>query len=169
MLKTYARNALKWTCNQDRLSTSILSLEILHSRMFQPVCNTSFLMKNQHRLQAIIQNPNQVEHWLQPSLLSHFLLLSVGFCSSSKNPLKTINKRHPQVVYWPVQRQPSTNHNGIFPCFLVGLHSRFERRIARARQSRRRLSVGSITSSSQPFLAATYGSPNLALYSATNR
>ena len=86
-----------------------------------------------------------------------------------KNPLKSLNKRHPQVVYWPVQRQPSTNHNGIFPCFLGGLHSRFERRIARARQSRRRLSVGSITSSSQPFLAATYGSPNLALYSATNR
>ncbi|GIR77283.1 MAG: hypothetical protein CM15mP79_2200 [Methanobacteriota archaeon] len=43
----------------------------------------------------------------------------------------------------------------MFPCFFGGVHSRLEAKTFRARMSLKRDSEGSMTSSNQPFLAAT--------------
>src|ERR1019366_8606480 len=59
-------------------------------------------------------------------------------------------------------------HSGMFPCLRLGRSSRFDTSRARLLTSTRRVSAGSITSSTYPRSAAAYGLAYLSVYSSTN-
>src|SRR5690606_19181148 len=62
----------------------------------------------------------------------------------------------------------AVGHRGTFPCLRLGSSSRFDRSISKPAITLRRVSAGSITSSTMPRSAAMYGLVKRSVYSSTS-